>query len=264
MFHTSIRGSKRNEEKNPFLGTWTTLRRISIVLNFHETLLKRFESFSSVQRKMFKSQLVLCFSDILWTMDCEMNDLMEEASKTWGDGKGDWFDPSLAHAFLLESISITSTSTQPEKGSVMENIELQQQSELSLRGKTNKTRSYYDTENSLCDRAFVKDWLLMRVDRYVKEQNDISELFKILFVHFRGLSNALRFWSSRCFMMNRIDLSTTIEMFESMNCVEEMSEVNAEDEEEQEEDETSTRHRRKTSVGGRRRRKAHPKCMYSD
>lgn len=62
--------------------------------------------------------------------------------------------------------------------------------------------------------------------------------------------------------MNRIDLATTIALFESMDCVEEMSEVNVEEDEEDEDEEdgeeTSPRHRRRTNG---RRRKAHPKCM---
>ena len=65
--------------------------------------------------------------------------------------------------------------------------------------------------------------------------------------------------------MNRIDLATTIALFESMDCVEEMSEVNVEEDEDQDDEEggeeTSSRHRRRTNVSGRRRRKAHPKCM---
>ena len=51
--------------------------------------------------------------------------------------------------------------------------------------------------------------------------------------------------------MNRIDLSTTIALFESMDCVEEMSEVNAEEEEEDqdEEDGEETSPRHSNSIG---------------
>jgi len=268
VFHTTIR-DKNNDDctSSPFLGTWKTLRRISIVLNFRDTLLKRIQSFVSMQRKMFESQLVLCLNDIVWTISCEMKDLMREASKSWGDGQGDWFDPSLAHAFLVEQVStaaVYSSRIKTTATATEERIKLYQ-SEFSLRGKHSKNRGYYDTENNLCDRAFVKDWVTMRVDRYVKQKDDLSEMFRLLFVHFRDLSNVLRFWGSRCLMMNRIDLATTIALFESMDCVEEMSEEEEEEEEEENDSEEDTRRRRGTTAGVRgRRRKAHPKCTKRD
>ncbi len=285
LFHTTIRcpvivaeidrnRSSSSSSGSPFFGTWKYLRRTSITLNFHDILLKRMKSFVAVQRKVYSSQLQLCFNDILWTMKMkDVTSLMEEASRVWGDGDGKWFEANRAYEFLSQvvndSFSQQKQQERLEKMSTEEERIKLCQGEFSLRRKYSQNRSYYDTENSICERAFMRDWMMMKVNRLVKDERHLPEMFKLMFVHFRDLYKMLQFWSSRCFMLNRIDLSTTLEFFQDMDCVVEEEIIEEEqddddDEEDDDEDVNASSIRRRGTKVNRKRRKAHPKCTKRD